>query len=76
MSFAQILLRRFASTEKFESARAATKSWNVVCRDGHVTDLWSYGGIRWRAIGTKRIFGKCPACGRKGFMKVTRRALP
>ena len=52
--------------------RKETERWQVVCPCGHSQDLWSYGGLRWKASGTVKIRGRCDGCGKVQWLTVSR----
>ena len=72
MSIIQRFLKATVSTQKFEKIKAGTQGWVVECDNGHTTNLWDFGGVRYKATGKKLIFAKCPVCKRKQRLEVRR----
>ena len=54
----------------FEKIKAGTKLWLLECPCGHKRDLWNAGGLRYKAVGEKRQYLKCPECGKGTWHKV------
>ena len=69
---AQRLVRALTNDDQFTRIEAKTRSWKVHCPNGHVTDLWDYGGVRAFAKGEKVFRGVCPDCGHRGRLRLRR----
>jgi hypothetical protein len=55
------------------SMEAESRSWIMLCDGcGHGESVWDRGGIRWKAAGKPRIFGRCPKCGQRIWHTVTK----
>lgn len=67
-------LERVLPASWIAAIREETVSWRVECPCGHSQDLWSYGGIRYRAAGNPRIRGRCAGCGEVRWMTLRRDA--
>jgi hypothetical protein len=71
LSRAQRLIRRFVSPQTLAAMETDTRNWIATCPDGHRTDLWTLGGIRYKATrNTKFSLIRCPTCGRLRWMKL------
>jgi hypothetical protein len=69
LSRAQRLVSRFVAPETLAAMRADTMNWVATCKHGHRTDLWTLGGIRYKATkNTKKSLIRCPVCGRMRWM--------
>lgn len=67
--FVTVLLpARWAADMERES-----RSWMARCENcGETASIWDRGGIRWKAAGRPRAYGKCRACGRNAWHTITR----
>jgi hypothetical protein len=75
MSRIQQLITRFAPRDWAHSMETASRDWMVQCQScGFERSVWELGGIRWKASGTKRTFGRCSNCGQLSWHKVYHRA--
>jgi hypothetical protein len=57
---------RGGQLQKFQDLTAA-----AAC--GHERSTWDLGGVRWKAAGTKRIWGRCTGRGERGWHTLYRR---
>ena len=73
MSFFQKLFTRLLPSKWAKDMEAHSRSWMVKCRCGFERSIWEIGGIRWRAVGNPRIFGRCPNCGKRSWHTVYRK---
>jgi rRNA maturation endonuclease Nob1 len=52
-----------------------SRQWMLQCQAcQHEVSIWDLGGIRYRAYGNSRKFLRCPACGRRTWQKLYKRA--
>ena len=51
-----------------------SREWMVQCKncEGEVS-VWEAGGMRYKARGTVRRWGKCPLCGIRSMLRIYRR---
>ena len=58
-----------------EEIERESREWLVSCpRCGYERSIWEMGGVRYRAWSKgKRMWFKCPTCGRRAWHKVERR---
>lgn len=49
------------------SMEAESREWMVRCKCGHERSIWDLGGIKWKATGTSRNYGRCPVCGKRSW---------
>ena len=70
--FGQRVVRALTSDDQFARIETMTRCWKVHCPNGHVIDLWDYGGVRAFARGDKVFRGVCPDCGHRGWLKLRR----
>lgn len=40
-----------------------SRSWMVKCSCGYEESVWDKGGIRWKAKGKPKQYGRCQKCG-------------
>jgi hypothetical protein len=73
MSAVQDFFKLILSESSFEAIRDGTKLWLLECSCGHKRDLWDAGGVRYKAGGKPRQYGKCPQCGRNTWHKVRKK---
>jgi hypothetical protein len=75
-SLAQRLISRLVPDPWASSLEAESRSWVVRCPScGFERSIWEMGGIRWKASGSKRVWARCPSCGRRGWQIVERRVM-
>jgi hypothetical protein len=73
-SWVQQLVSKLVPRSVASSMEAESREWMVRCRScGFERSMWELGGIRWKAKGTKWIWGRCPNCRKRGWQKVYRR---
>ena len=74
MNRTQRLVSRLVPRSWAASMEAESREWMVHCAScGFERSIWELGGIRWKAQGTKRTWGRCPDCGKRGWHKIYRR---
>jgi hypothetical protein len=74
MSRIQQLITRFVPRDWATAMETESRAWMVQCQAcGFERSVWELGGIRWKARGTTRTFGRCPNCGRLSWHKIYRR---
>ncbi len=74
MSRIQQLLSRLVPRTSADSMEAESRAWMVRCAScGDERSIWDLGGVRWKAKGSKRIWGRCRGCGKLGWHSVYRR---
>ena len=68
-------LRGKFTPPSLQEVEAQTRQWEIACKTcGASKDLWEAGGVRYRAVGTKSVLGRCSGCGDKlRIMKIYRR---
>jgi len=69
----QRFLRAVLPTAWFEKIAAESRRWHIVCPCGFAISYWDAGGVRFNASRRKRIAGRCPDCGRTGWLRVEMR---
>ena len=73
MSRTQRLITGLAPSSWAASMEAESRSWMVRCPAcGFAQSIWDLGGIRWKATGRKRIWVRCPNCGKRGWQTLYR----
>jgi len=71
-SLTQRFILAFVSSKIAESMEAHSRSWMVRCKCGHSRSIWDLGGIRWKAAGKPRIYGRCPQCNTRSWHTLAR----
>jgi len=75
MSRTQRLVTRFVDAETAAAMEAHSRAWLVECPNcGHTRSIWDLGGIRYKATGNSRVFGRCPQCGKRSWHKLGKAA--
>jgi hypothetical protein len=69
--FTSIVPRSWAASMEADSRR-----WMMTCNCGLARSIWDLGGIRWKARGQSRNYGRCPACGKRSWHTLVWRAEP
>ena len=67
------ILRALLPERAFEALRDGTREWLMECSCGHKADLWSVGGVRFKATGEPRQWTGCAACGKITWQKVRKK---
>lgn len=67
-------LRRILPARAFDAIEAGTRQWWIECSCGSRRDLWEAGGIRYKAVGEPRMWGRCPNCEKATWQRVHRKA--
>ena len=50
-----------------------SRQWLIECPHcGHQDNVWERGGVRYKASGTKAVYGRCRACGETGKLTIHR----
>ena len=74
MSRTQQLVSRLVPRSWAASMEAESREWMVRCTScDFERSIWELGGIRWKARGTKRTWGRCSNCGKRGWHEIYRR---
>jgi len=50
-----------------------SKRWYFTCSCGCEFDVWSIGGVRFKAAGRPKKLVTCPACGKTSFLELNKR---
>lgn len=51
-----------------------SRTWFICCPEcGHEVSGWEAGGVRYKAAGTPRRYGRCPNCGEKTWLRLEQR---
>lgn len=75
MSRTQRLFTRFVDPETAAAMEAHSRAWLVQCpKCGFERSIWDLGGIRYKATGNSRMFGRCPQCGKRSWHKLGKAA--
>lgn len=75
LSRTQRLVTRFVGPETAAAMEAHSRAWLVICPNcGHQRSIWELGGIRYKAVGESRNLMRCPACGKRGWHKLSKAA--
>ena len=75
MSLIQRALKAVLPASTIARMEAESRSWKLSCPEGHVTDVWTMGGVRFGAASSgKRVSARCPGCGRVRSMRMHREA--
>ncbi|MEA2511593.1 MAG: hypothetical protein QOF01_4024 [Thermomicrobiales bacterium] len=70
----QRLIGRLVPRSWATAMEAESRDWLVRCPAcGFERSIWDLGGIRWKGRGTSWTWLRCPACGKRGWHKVSRR---
>jgi uncharacterized protein with PIN domain len=57
-----------------EEMEMESRSWMLRCAEcKHERSFWEMGGIRWKAAGNPGKHGRCPDCGKTGWLTVHRK---
>lgn len=64
LSFSQKLMKFFSSQAKFQEMEETSKRWVATCDCGYEMNMWEVGGVRYKAVGNKTTFMRCPRCGK------------
>ncbi len=70
MTWIQRLLSSLVPQSWRQSMEAESRRWHVQCPCGYEQSVWNRGGIRWKATGEPKVFGKCPGCGQNTWQRV------
>lgn len=72
-------LQRFITANLPQEAgaqmEAHSRQWFLECpKCGNAKSLWEIGGIRYKAVGSKSVLGRCSGCnGKLRFLRVVKR---
>lgn len=67
------LLAKILPDSVMEQVERESRSWYFRCSCGHEFDIWSIGGVRYKAAGNPRRLVTCPECERTDFLKLNKR---
>jgi hypothetical protein len=74
LSFWQKFFKALASRDSFAAMEAETRTWMAQCGHcRHERSIWELGGIRWKALGSPRMYRACPNCGQKRWHTIYKR---
>ena len=67
-------LIRLISPAWLAKIEAESRDWMLRCPtcNGEVS-VWDAGGLRYKAAGRARRYGRCPACRQKGMLELYKR---
>jgi len=65
MSRTQRFFKWILPRKWFAAAEAESRLWMIRCPCGAERSVWDTGGIRWKASGRTRTYGRCTACGQR-----------
>ena len=57
------ILMKILPDRLMEQVERESRSWYFRCSCGQEFDIWSMGGIRYKAAGNPKRLVTCPACG-------------
>ena len=66
-------LARILPERVMEQLEQESRSWYFRCSCGHEFDIWSMGGIRYKASGKPRRLVTCPKCDRTDLLRLHKR---
>jgi hypothetical protein len=70
MSRIQKILKYILPVSLFTRIEAESRKWFIECDTcGYAISYWEAGGLRAYATRGKRIFGRCPNCGKFKFFR-------
>lgn len=73
LSLSQRLAKRFVSPARFAEMERESRDWLVEGACGFRSNVWDIGGIRYKAKGVgRRIWGRCPQCGKHHWFRIYR----
>jgi hypothetical protein len=67
------LLTRILPQSVMEQVERESRSWYFKCSCGHEFDVWSMGGVRYKAAGHPRRLVTCPKCEKMDFLELNKR---
>ena len=67
------LLAKILPESIMQQVEEESKRWYFTCSCGHEFDIWSMGGVRYKAAGSPRRLVTCPECERTDFLKLHKR---
>ena len=67
------LLAKILPDSVMEQVEQESRSWYFRCDCGHEFDIWSMGGIRYKAAGNPRRLVTCPECEKTAVLKLHKR---
>lgn len=68
------LLAKMLPASLMAQIEEESKSWYFKCSCGHEFDIWSMGGIRFKATGQPKRLVTCPGCGKTDFLTLNKRS--
>ena len=71
-SLTQRMILAFVSKKTAASMEEHSRQWLVRCNCGFARSIWELGGIRWKAVGKPRMYGRCPKCNTRSWHTVSR----
>ena len=73
LSGLQKFIKLFVSEATFAAMEVESKQWKVKCENcGNERNIWSMGGIRYKASGKPRMYRLCPNCGQRSWQIVSK----
>ena len=72
LSSMQRMLQRHTSPELFAAMQRESRLWKAQCPHcrADTTDIWTMGGVRYKAAGEPRRRARCPRCGQTGWQRI------
>ena len=66
-------LSRILPESVMEQVEKESRSWYYKCGCGHEFDVWSMGGVRFKAGGDARRLVTCPECNQTDLLRLNKR---
>lgn len=66
-------LRAILPAKWYGAVKTGTRLWLIECSSGHKRDLWDAGGVRYKAFGEPRTYGRCRECGKASCLKIRKK---
>ena len=67
------LLAKILPKSVMQQVEKESRSWYFKCSCGHEFDIWSMGGVRYKAKGHPRRLVTCPECEKTDFLRLNKR---
>jgi hypothetical protein len=67
------LLVRILPERVMEQLERESRKWYFKCSCGHEFDIWSIGGVRYKASGHPRRLVTCPECKKTEYLRLNKR---
>ena len=69
------ILMKILPDRLMEQVERESRSWYFRCSCGQEFDIWSMGGIRYKAAGNPKRLVTCPACGKTEFLQLQKKTI-